>query len=650
MGHEHVTPEEKAEFIRLLQEGWNVKEAAEKVHRSYAWAKKFKRELEIATPEAVKPVLPPITGPKRLPEMSSIARDCLDDFGRFRARYFGRISSPWQEDAANQMRLLLESPFKEYVVVNCPPGSGKSTLFTHDIPAWVTCRSRTIRGFVGSSTQKLANQYVRRLRGAFERTIPMQAKSEDLMRHLGRDADSTLTHDYGIFRPSLVSVPWTMHQFTVEQLGETPVDEKECTWAAYGMDAEFLGWRVNFIVWDDLVTYDICKNIERIEDQRRWWHDEAETRLEPGGLLVLQGQRLKSNDLYRYCLDLTTGIEELDDHLTELGEEVLPREKKYHHIIYKAHYDEFCQAEEDSTVHRVTAEPYKRDGSGGCLLDPARLSWRELKAVMARPFSNYRVVYQQEDVDPTEVLVPKLWVDGGRGDDGIEYPGCWDKDRPLAQRPKHLPPGTRLSVVTADPSPTKYWAIQWWLYVQPDYVEEQGMGFRYLIDLERKPMDAPDLLDWNLDSSKWTGLLEDWWRHSKEIGIPITHLVLENNVAQRFMNQYEFFRRWYMARGVNMIPHTTSKNKTSDEYGVKVIKPHYRYGRVRLPGLGHEARRQAGYLVTEVTTYPEGSYDDNVMAHWFLEYQLQFLVDPLDDAEPIYDDIPSWVTPELVGR
>jgi hypothetical protein len=647
MGSSHVTPDEKAQFVKLIQEGWTVKDAAERVGRSYNWAKGFMVELKREKPDAVRVTqLPTITGPKPYSELTPIAKDCLRDFGRFRARYFGRLSSPWQEDAANQFVTLLESPYKEYVVVNCPPGSGKSTLFTHDIPVWLTCRSRSIRGFIGSSTQKLANYYLRRSRGALERLQPMQASTEDLSRGLARDADTTVTHDYGLFKPSNRLVPWSQFQYTVEQLGETPVGEKETTWSAWGWDSEYLGYRVNAIVWDDLVTPDTMNTLEKREDMQKKWHDEAETRLEPAGLLVLQGQRLRSDDHYRYCLDLKTGLEDLDEHLSDLGEEELPREKKYHHIVYKAHYEEKCSGEANNPDHSINARPYNKDGSGGCLLDPARLSWRELKGVMARPFSNFRVVYQQEDVDPAEVLVPKLWITGGVGDDGIEYQGCLDSDRALAQIPPNLPHGQRLSVVTIDPSPTKYWAIQWWLYVQPDFVEEPGMGMRYLLDLERKPMDAPDLLDFNMSSRRWTGMLEDWHRRSILLGYPYTHLIMENNAAQRFLYQYDFFRQWLTSKGVNLVPHATSRNKADPEYGVKVLKPHYRFGRVRLPNYTSEARHQVNYLVKELTTWPDGSYDDNVMAHWFLEYQLQFLVETLDEPEPIYDDIPSWIRGE----
>ena len=43
--------------------------------------------------------------------------------------------------------------------------------------------------------------------------------------------------------------------------------------------------------------------MEAKQNLRTWWDSEAETRLEPRGLLLVQGQRIQHDDLYRYCLD-----------------------------------------------------------------------------------------------------------------------------------------------------------------------------------------------------------------------------------------------------------------------------------------------------------------------------------------------------------
>lgn len=690
MGNARVTPEEKREFLALIDEGWTVEQAAQRIGRSYAWAKQFMQQVKKARAEQLtqssshptrrtpspgevvgstvgksmgeivdqmpgdespsRPEISPdyLLRPFQRHELSDVALDCLEDFGRFRYRYMGRLSSPWQENAAVLIKDKLATPYKEYGVINAPPGSGKSTLFTHDIPAWLTARSRTLRGFIGSSTQTMANSYVGRLRNTLDRKIPMQASSEDIAAGLGRDADATLIQDYGRFRPDpTLGAPWTQRQFTVAQFSDTPIGEKEATWTAFGEDTKFLGWRVNFVVWDDLVVAKTLRNLEAIEAQRKWWIDEAQTRLEPGGLLILQGQRLGAEDLYRFCLDMKSGYTELDEHLFELGEEQLPTENKYFHIVYKAHYEELCQADEHPEFHRLRAPAYNPDSpdESGCLLEPVRLPWRELKSIMEQPLTNFRVVYQQEDTSPEEVLVPNHWLEGGLYHDGVDYPGCYDESRSLADPPSHLS-GLTLSVVTVDPSPTKYWSIQWWLYNQPPGCERL-MGFRYLLDIIRMPMDANDLLDYIVSSQSYVGVLNDWQARSVELGHRITHLIVEKNAAQRFLMQYDWFKRWIILNQVQLRPHETGANKADKDYGVQTIRTHYRYGRVRLPHARDARVTPTGgveALTRELTRYPQSSTDDCVMANWFLEYNLQFLVKSVEAPKSLYNDMPGWVS------
>lgn len=646
-----VPPEQRKRFIEGLQQGHNIKDASEYAGFSYSTGKRLHKTLQ-HLPQAPKLSQPlPVPAPLQPHELSPVALDCLDDFGRFRARYFGRISSPWQEDAAQKVLHRLQTPNKEYGVVNCPPGSGKSTLFTVDIPAWLTAKSRSIRGFIGSSTQTTANSYTGRLRSMLENNIPVQAKSEELALGLARDADSTLPADYGRFKPlhdpERSNPPWSKSQFTVEQYALTPTDEKEASWTAFGADTKFLGWRVNFIVWDDLVTRSSYRTQEAIEEQRMWWINEAETRLEPGGLLILQGQRLHAEDLYRFCLDMRVPVDEFDEDFFELGDDAMyTDQKKYFHIVYKAHYEDQCKATDtDVSCHKRSANPYRpNDPDSGCLLDPVRLPWRELKTVMEQPLTNFRVVYQQEDVSPEEVLVPQVWLDGGYDPEtSDEYMGCYDTNRGPVEIPQGLA-GTKYSIVTVDPSPTKFWSVQWWLYVEP-HDQTQLMGTRYLLDLARRPMGSEDFLDFSMTTLKWTGLMEDWWHRSKRLGHPISHLIVEQNAAQRFMLKYDWFRRWLMQRSVLLKPHDTNANKINPDFGVKTIRSHYKFGRVRLPG-DFEGKRLVAPMVAELTRYPDSTTDDCIMAHWFMEYQLQYIVKQNRDLPSLYNDIPSWVTKE----
>ena len=227
----------------------------------------------------------------------------LEDFGFFREYFFARSTNPWAEEAAYKMLELAATGREEYVVVNLPPGSGKSTIFTHDLLAWLACRDRGLSQMIGSASQNLANAYTNRLRNTFERTTPVRASAKMLEMGWAKDAKSTLARSYGRFKP-LEQGQWSRNAFDLAQLDGSKRGEKESSFVGYGMDAGFLGGRFDIVVWDDLVTGKTMATEASREKLITDWENESETRLEPEGLLILQGQRLGPNDLYRYVLDL----------------------------------------------------------------------------------------------------------------------------------------------------------------------------------------------------------------------------------------------------------------------------------------------------------------------------------------------------------
>ena len=356
-----------------------------------------------------------------------------------------------------------------------------------------------------------------------------------------------------------------------------------------------------------------------------WYQDVAESRLEPAGMLALIGQRLAADDLYRFALDMTQPLENeeelLDEGMSEEELDKLRNDKKYKHLLYRAHYEDRCTPEN----HKRSADPYPI----GCLLDPRRLSWRDISNLMANRGERFAVVYQQEDLDPSEVLVKSEWIYGDS-----TWPGCIDKDRDVWQIPPGISAGDCLVVATADPSPTNFWAIECWIY-HPD------SGQRFLLDLERKKMTASEFLDFNLNQGQYTGIMEQWQNMSEGIGFPIQYWIVESNAAQRFMLQYDYVKQWRMARGVDVIPHNTNAiNKNDEQLGVTALQPHYKFGRVRLPGKG-EGKVRSMRLIDEVTRYPHGTRtDDCIMAQWFLEWNLPNLYIPKTTVKTWR---PSWV-------
>jgi hypothetical protein len=135
--------------------------------------------------------------------------------------------------------------------------------------------------------------------------------------------------------------------------------------------------------------------------------------------------------------------------------------------------------------------------------------------------------------------------------------------------------------------------------------------------------------------------MNEWQNTSEALGFPISTWIVEANAAQRFLLQYDHVRQWRGRHNVDIIAHTTSRNKSDSEYGVETIAPHYRFGRVRLP-YKNEGKIISMKLIDEVTHYPYGRTNDCVMAHWFFEWNLPNIYTPTHGRKSVAWR-PSWL-------
>jgi len=650
-GKRNIAPEDRARFWQCVNAGMTTKEASHMAGISYETGKKWvvkQRTLAAELKEAKltdaktgvggiqrdkiketiasEDLLPPVLPVDRLSER---ARRGLDDFDFFRRVYLGRVPSPWQVDAAYKIVEFLESDEKEFLVLNCPPGAGKSTLF-HDVAVWVIVRNRAIRVMIGSVSQTLAKQYSRRIRETLERPVPLQPDPEMVRRGLALNAESCVSLDYGRFKPATQGALWRAEEFIVEQQTTGGLDNKEPTVSAYGIDSEFIGHRADLVLFDDVASPENAKESAARDKLLERWDSMAEARVDPGGVLAVIGQRLGPGDIYAHCLSKVTYDDFGDDYdgsdqTTQAVEEPV-KKQKYHHLIYKAYYEEL----DDGPASRTTKAPAWPDGP---LLDPFRLSWKDLSYIRHSNPQKFQVVYQQEDMEQGNYLIERVWATGGVGPDGVLYPGCVDKDR----RPGYIPPGLRrpiISIATVDPSPTQFWAVQWWLY-QPE------TNLRYLIDAERCKLTAEELLGYSVGSGEYSGIMEQWQERSEDMGHPITHWIVEVNAAQRFLLAHDFVRRWQALWGVNVIPHTTSRNKLDENLGVEaLLPPLWRTGQVRLPSMSDNWKTLA--FIDEMTSWTRDKKrgTDLVMAHWFAELHMPKLTPP---GRPPRMWRPSWL-------
>ena len=203
-----ISAETWIKFMELRDGGASRYAAAKRLGVSQRAAKDFEdgtgsqigRQAKQAFEELKKPAVVPYED--LIPE----AKEAWDNIEVFARRYFGLILMPWQIEATERIMELMGSPQEEYVVINAPPGSGKSTFFTRILPAWATVRDRTLRGMIGSHTARWGEWYTRRLKNEFEREHFVRAEAKDMKLGLAVDAEAVLMEDFGRFKPEIKEV------------------------------------------------------------------------------------------------------------------------------------------------------------------------------------------------------------------------------------------------------------------------------------------------------------------------------------------------------------------------------------------------------------------------------------------------------------
>ena len=181
------------------------------------------------------------------------------------------------------------------------------------------------------------------------------------------------------------------------------------------------------------------------------------------------------------------------------------------------------------------------------------------------------------------------------------------------------------SFVTIDPSPTEWWGVIWWLY-DPD------TGNRYIIDLHRKRLNPEQFLTLDLDTFEWSGLMEDLRYLSNDMGIPITHIIVEVNAAQRWLLQQPHVQKWMKYTGIIFLPHTTHVNKQDPKYGLESIGDLFRQGQVRIPWGDIQSHNRLQPLIDEGTRYPDADTTDLIMSTWFHKLAIENHYTPPDQG------------------
>jgi hypothetical protein len=156
-----------------------------------------------------------------------------------------------------------------------------------------------------------------------------------------------------------------------------------------------------------------------------------------------------------------------------------------------------------------------------------------------------------------------------------------------------------------------FWALVWVIY-QPE------LNLYHVVDVERTKLTAEDLLGYNTSTGEYSGMLEDWVDRAYNMGYPVSHVIVEINAAQRFLLAHDFVRRWQTMNGLNIVPHTTTRNKLDENMGVEaLLPPLIRSGALRLPTMRGNWKTLA--VTEELTSWHRDKKNgtDLVMALWF---------------------------------
>jgi hypothetical protein len=619
-GSKRYTQAHRERFFHLVFSakgpGMSVRAASRELGISYGtgnnWAGHYK-ERGISG----RKVLRDVPNPRTFDQLPSDAKYALEDFSLFREMFFDWPYQAWARDAGQRIvEYVLDPTERSFIDLNVFPGAGKTFMMRHLI-LWLVCGGgsmdpqfgRALRIMVGSRALKVAKHMVFGIRSDLELYRPFYNKVQKRYAHY------SLQSQFGRFRPDRglgEQAIWTADQFLLAQVGGLDVYEKEPSVQAASEESGFLGERVNLAVWDDIAVDANSRSPDQQTSLGRWFENEAEQRVEPGGTLILVGQRISPYDLHRHRLDARVLVDENTEETKPL----------YHHIIYPAHHDDMCDAAAGGS-HRQ----WKKwgDNESGCMTDIWRLPIRDWMNAKSR--NDYRTVMQQEDIDPGLVLVKPEWITGAMDDEGYPAPGCFDHDRAFGTHP----PGVTglIDYCSVDPSGSGWWAIEWWAYHPETQVN-------YLIWGIRRKMAPGQLLDWDSIEGVFTGHMEQMQTASAGSGHPIRAWVVEFNAFARWLAGYAHWKKWRQRwPQVAVIGHQTQTNKLDKVLGVTGLLPgRYKTGMIRIPrlaGTGPDGPMFVNQFVKELTTYSL-AHDaknvgfDTVMSHWIGEVNLPRVV------------------------
>lgn len=375
------------------------------------------------------------TSPNVVPDFPEFCRDFLGQpLGEHHVRIWDALNGREPRDLHPNMNYRPGWP--ERLLINVPPGHGKSTAFTVNYVTWRIHKDPNVKIIIISKSQPMAKKFLGAIKQRLTSSLYKEMHVAFAPNGGWKDPDNS----------------WTTTEIYVQGKGD---GEKDPTVQALGLRGHIYGARADLILLDDVVT---LENVGQSEAQIEWIAQEVISRLpeDEAGQLIVCGTRVAAMDLYKVMRD---------DFVDYEGEPVFTYFSQPAVLEYG-----------DSPNDWVTLWPYttNRKGEQVRKWDGKALAKRRSEM---RDDRRWALVYQQADVSDHSTFPPEAVEASvnGRRNPGPLKAGAWGHATTMEQC---------YVVAGLDPATTGYTA-------SVVYAVHRRTGRRFILDAFNRRDTSP---------------------------------------------------------------------------------------------------------------------------------------------------------------
>jgi len=221
------------------------------------------------------------------------ARKAVPRFEEFSEKYLGAKvfwhQQQWvdvlegrEPSAVNENQRYEKGNSPQHLIINTPPGHGKSTCVTTNYVVWRIVQDPDIKILIVSSNATNANKFLYGIKMRLDSTRAFAELKKSFAPVEGFDGGNA------IWRNDMIYVNSTTEEETT--------GERDPTVQALGMGKKIYGARADLIILDDVVDH---SNAHDFENQIDWIQNILQSRIDAGdGKILVIGTRLATQDLY----------------------------------------------------------------------------------------------------------------------------------------------------------------------------------------------------------------------------------------------------------------------------------------------------------------------------------------------------------------